>query len=294
MSLDGLVLRRYAMNIQSGISGVGTWLALSVLLFPAAMKAQSSEPAPEELIRRVVENELHAERADTSHWMFRLETENKKGQQEVDEVVETNAGDLKRAISINGHSLTAEEQRQYDARFRRNLKALRKKQKDKNEDAAKSREMLRILPEAFLFSDGERRGDLEKLDFKPNPRFHPRNREAEVFHVMEGSVWLDMKQNRLVAISGHLTKRVEFVGGLLGHLDKDGTFDVKQPEVAPGYWELTRLDVNMNGKALFFKTIRVRQKYSRSEFKRVPNDLTVAQATEMLKKQSVSPGASGQ
>ena len=94
---DGLVLRRYAMNIQSGISGVGTWLALSVLLFPAAMKAQSSEPAPEELIRRVVENELHAERADTSHWMFRLETENKKGQQEVDEVVETNAGDLKRA-----------------------------------------------------------------------------------------------------------------------------------------------------------------------------------------------------
>jgi hypothetical protein len=44
----------------------------------------------------------------------------------------------------------------------------------------------------------------------------------------------------------------------------------------------------MRGKALFFKTIAVHQKYSRSEFKRVPNDLTVAQATENLKKQSAA------
>jgi hypothetical protein len=37
---------------------------------------------------------------------------------------------------------------------------------------------------------------------------------------------------------------------------------------------LTLLQVEMNGKALFFKTITVRQKISRSEFKRVPDDLT--------------------
>lgn len=61
--------------------------------------------------------------------------------------------------------------------------------------------------------------------------------------------------------------------------------EVKQAEVAPGYWELTLLNVQMKGKALFFKTISVQQKYSRSSFKRVPDDLTIAQAAEILRTQ---------
>jgi hypothetical protein len=63
---------------------------------------------------------------------------------------------------------------------------------------------------------------------------------------------------------------------------------VKQEPVAPGYWELTVLNVQMRGKALFFKTIAVKQKYSRSEFRRVPDDLTITQAAEVLKKQAGS------
>ena len=80
-------------------------------------------------------------------------------------------------------------------------------------------------------------------------------------------------------------EEVKFGGGLLGHLDKGGTFDVKQEPITKGYWEMTVLNVDMNGKALFFKTITVRQKISRSEFKRVPDDLAVAQAVDLLKKQ---------
>ena len=40
--------------------------------------------------------------------------------------------------------------------------------------------------------------------------------------------------------------------------DKGGSFDVKQEPVAPGYWELTVLNVHMTGKALFFKSISER------------------------------------
>ena len=101
---------------------------------------------------------------------------------------------------------------------------------------------------------------------------------------MEGSLWVDEKQNRLAEISGRLIEKVKFGGGLLGHLDEGGTFDVRQQEVGPGYWELTQLNVQMRGKALFFKTIAVHQMQSRSEFKRVPDNLTIAQAAEMLKK----------
>ena len=60
---------------------------------------------------------------------------------------------------------------------------------------------------------------------------------------MEGSVWVNGKEARVEEITGHLIHEVKFGGGLLGHLNKDGTFDVKQAEVARGYWEITLLKV---------------------------------------------------
>jgi len=44
------------------------------------------------------------------------------------------------------------------------------------------------------------------------------------------------------------------------------------------------MNVQMNGKALFFKTIAVRQKDIRSDYQRVPDHLTLAQAANLLKK----------
>ncbi len=106
---------------------------------------------------------------------------------------------------------------------------------------------------------------------------------------MTGNIWVDGKQSRVEEVRGDLTQAVKFGGGLLGHLDPDGDFDVKQAEIAPGFWELTVLDVHMKGKVLFFKTIGVRQDYSRSDFKRMPDDLIPAKAAEILNKEA-TPG----
>jgi hypothetical protein len=91
------------------------------------------------------------------------------------------------------------------------------------------------------------------------------------------------KQARVEEITGQLIHEVKFAGGLLGHLNKGGTFLVKQAEVAPGYWELTLLKVQMKGKVLFFKTIGVHQDYSRSDFRQIPDNLTLAQAADILR-----------
>jgi hypothetical protein len=90
-----------------------------------------------------------------------------------------------------------------------------------------------------------------------------------------------------------LIHEVKFGGGVLGHLDPGGDFDVKQAEVAPGFWELTVLNVNMKGKALFFKTIAVQQKYSRTHFQKVRDDLTPAEAAEVLHKQALRARGQG-
>jgi hypothetical protein len=104
-------------------------------------------------------------------------------------------------------------------------------------------------------------------------------------HAMEGVLWVNARQKRLADISGRLTHPVKFGGGLLGHLDAGGHFHVKQEEVQPGCWELALLDVDMKGKALFFKTIGVQEEVKRSMFRRVRDDLAAAQGASLLNQQ---------
>jgi hypothetical protein len=144
---------------------------------------------------------------------------------------------------------------------------LKKSKRETDEDQARSQRLLKMLPDALVFEYGEQRGDLVELKFKPNSHFRPPSHEAAAVHAMEGVLWVNGRQKRLVEISGHLTRPVKFGGGLLGYLDAGGHFYVKQEEVQPGYWELAILDVDMKGKALFFKTIR---SAGRNEAQHVP------------------------
>jgi len=260
-----------------------------------SQETEHSEKNANELARSVLQNEVNAEANDRSHWMLKLETE-KSGGKEVYQVVETKNGDLKRPVSINGRPLTAKQEHDADQQIRRltgDSNALRKAMKEQNEDAARSQRMLKMLPEALLFRFGISRGDAIELHFAPNRRFRPATREAQVFQAMEGNLWVDSKQARLIEISGHLIREVKFGGGLLGHLNAGGQFEVKQTEVATGYWELTLLNVDMKGKALFFKTISVQQKVRRSDFHQISDDLTVAEAANLLRKQAVVGGTVG-
>jgi hypothetical protein len=47
---------------------------------------------------------------------------------------------------------------------------------------------------------------------------------------------------------------------------------------------VTALDVEMNGKALLFKTISVQEKREFDDYRLVPDNLTLQQAAEMLEK----------
>jgi len=275
-------------------------IAIAVgLLFmvPAWAASQDSAHAQKnanDFVRSALQNEVKGEANDHSHWMLKLETE-KSRRKETDEVVETKNGDLKRPVLINDRPLTASEQRRADEQIRRlvsNPGALRKSLQEQNDDAARSQRMLKILPQALIFRFGQQKGDAVELLFSPNPHFHPPTREAQVFQAMEGSLWIDSKQQRLMELSGHLTREVKFGGGLFGHLNAGGQFHVKQMEVAPGYWEMTLLQVDMKGKALFFKTIGVQQKLGRSDFHQVSDGLTLAEAADLLHKQTVDVAVS--
>ena len=50
---------------------------------------------------------------------------------------------------------------------------------------------------------------------------------------------------------------------------------------------MTELNVNMQGRALLFKTISVQQREIHSDFERVREDLSLAEAANLLLRQTV-------
>jgi hypothetical protein len=268
---------------------IAVGLLFMVPAWAVSQESEQSQKNANDVARSALQNEVKAETNDHSHWMLKLETE-KSRRKEIDEVVETKKGDLKRPILINGRPPTAQQQHEVDEQIRRlvsNPNLLRRPLKEQNDDAAHSLRMLKLLPQASIFRYGQQKGDAVELLFSPNPHFRPPTREAQVFQAMEGSLWIDSKQQRLMELSGRLTRDVKFGGGFLGHLNAGGQFHVKQTEVAQGYWELTFLHVDMKGKALFFKTISVQQQLERSDFHQVSDSLSLSEAADLLHKHAV-------
>jgi len=266
-------------------------VAALTLICIAGYAQSGSENVPAgELLRRTVDRELSAQAHDHSQWMYQVSVR-EAGKQETKVVIETPEGDLERLRAVNGRPITAEQEEREDRRLenaihnRRERRALKR---EKEEDAQRAENLFKVLPEAVTARYGKHDGDLVEIDFAPNPHFRPRSRESAVFRGMEGQIWIDTRQNRLAEIDGHLFENIKFGGGLLGHLDKGGEFHVKQSEVAAGYWEVTLMHVNMRGKALFFKTIGVQQDENRSNFRQVPDNLTLSKAREELRSDCVA------
>jgi len=267
-------------------------IAAAFLIFPrvaASPRAASGDDklSADQFLRRAVESELTAQDNDHTRWMYQVKG-GESGNEEVKWVIETREGDLDRLLSVNGKPITAEQETQENRRIERLLHKKdeqNKQRRAQQEDDQTTEHLFRMIPDAVHASYGERKGDLVEILFRPNPNFRPLSHEDVVFHSMEGHIWIHQKENRLAEIDGHLIKTVKFFGGLLGYLDEGGQFHVKQSEVAPGHWEISLLHVNMRGRALFFKTISVQQNETRTNFRRVTDNLTLAEAAEELRKQ---------
>ncbi len=200
-------------------------------------------------------------------------------------VVETPMGNVERLVSEDGHPLGSEKLHREDARLHELLSdpdGFRKHSKKEREDAEEAKQLLEMLPAAFQYRYAGREDGLTKLNFTPDPSFKPEHREGSVFHHMQGVVWVDQSQRRIAGIEGKLMSEVKFGGGILGYLAQGGTFVFKRRDVGQGHWETTRLDVNMDGKALFFKTISVHQHEEDTGFRQVGKDIDLQFAAKLL------------
>ena len=245
------------------------------------------------VVRETMNHEIDAQAKDQSLWCYR-KLQEKDGKQERYAVCQAKGAEIDRLVAVNGKELDEKQREAENQRIENLVKSKRelaRQARRQREDAKHAEDLMKLIPNAFVFRLESRNNDQVTLKFTPNPQFRPSGHEAEVYHHMEGSLTLDVQQKRLAEISGRLVSTVKFGGGWLGHLDKGGTFLVKQEAVAPGSWQVTTLDVRMNGRALFFKTIAVRQKEINSQFRPVPASTTIEQLAEMTKEKSTEAQA---
>ena len=238
-----------------------------------------TDPQLTQLVRSVLQHEINAEAEDKSLWCYRKFVE-KDGKHQLFSACQSQGAEIDRLMAENGKPLSQRQSQIENQRIQKllgNEEQLKKQKEQQADDARQATKLLKMIPEAFLFQQVTNDGDRTTLRFIPNPQFQSSGYSELVFHHMEGTLTLDTKQKRLVEINGRLNSEVKFVGGLLGHLDKGGTFLVKQQEVGPGCWEMTRMDVQMNGRALFFKTIGVRTNEIDTDFHAVPPKASIQQ-----------------
>ena len=262
-------------------------LAEGLCFFLLACASVIAQGNPQALVSKMVEKELESQK-HPGYWMY-LDLKQKPGRTELERVIQMPECWLTWLIAVDGHPPTEVERKHAREQLERlvNNADARKKNRDEiDADSRKSAELLKLLPEAFLFTRAGREGKSIRLKFRPNPKYRPSSNEARVFHAMEGVLLIDAKQTRLAKLSGELIADVDFGFGILGKLRKGGTFEVVQSQVAPKDWEVSLLDVHISGRALFFHSIGEQQREVRSEFKPVPSGISLAQAASIVAQSS--------
>ena len=261
----------------------------------AAQEDKTPQISPSDLVRQTVTQEVAASsRTDIKH-MFVSRKIGPKGTQ-TRLYVETNDAMAGMLVSINNQPLTQQQQEAelgHLGWLMNNPDQLRKKHAREKEDADRTLRIVKALPDAFRYQyDGTQMGEpnlgkpgdtLVRLKFTPNPSYSPPTRVEQVLQGMQGYVLIDSTERRIAEINGTLFRDVNFGWGIIGHLDKGGTFVVKQADVGEDCWELTTMSLNITGRILLFKGISMASEETFSDFRRVPADTSFAKGVALLK-----------
>lgn len=260
-------------------------MVFGLLILPALAAYAES---PREMVRRAVQSELVASDNDHSHWLY-FESDQQPAKRVKQWVAQATSVSLNRVVELNGQALTASEQRQAMSAFIHDPRAQNKQRKSGQHDDEQAEELLKMLPDAFLWTNLGEQGNNLHMHFKPNPQFRPPDLEARVFAAMEGDMLIDRDQQRIVSLSGHLIHDVKIAYGLLGDLEAGGTFDVERRELAPTLWAITETHVHIQGHALIFKTISEQEDDVKSHFEQIAASTSLEQAQNELLRQSPNP-----
>jgi hypothetical protein len=245
------------------------------MALPVIVSSQTAK----ELIGDACLNELH-QREKRTLWSYVAE---RRSNNHVfrEQVIETVDAPVRHLLAVDGYPPTSSQMKEGNDQNQELLNNASRRhalQKQQDDDDKKMEELLLIIPEAFVFDDQGPKGQSERIAFHPNPGFRPKTYEQRVLHVLDGTVFVDVGDKRIVRLSGSLQAQVEFGYGLIGHVQQGGTTDITRVHLSPGVWKTSAEKINIDGRFVILKTINKHQDETRTGFEPVAPGTTFAQA----------------
>lgn len=240
--------------------------------------------SPQSIIRQAVDTERACNRSDHTNWIY-LEQIAKPKDSIRQWVATTQQGSVDRVFEKNDRKLSESQQRDVIERFMHDPRAKKKQIEESNHDSQQIDDLLKLLPNAFLWTQTGLTPTDVILHFEPNLDFRPPTREARVFSGMTGDISIDRREHRIASMTGLLTRDVTFGGGLLGRLKKGSTFSLEQTDVGKTSWQLTAIHIHLKGTALLFKSVSMQEDDERSQFEPEPSGITLATAATFALRQ---------
>ncbi len=266
-------------------------IVASALVFTAlaAVPAGAQQPnlTPQQLVQAMVANEDDEEsHRDQYEFLAQERSERTGGHLWTEQVVETKQGRVRLLLAEDGKPLSPERAQLERAKLDvivANPQAFLRQEQTQKKDEASAREMLDMLPRAFLFDNVRLADGVWKMDFHPNPAYTPTSLQERVLYGMSGWVAIDAHAQRLLHIEAQLPHDISIGFGLLATVRAGSRFTSDRRDV-DGHWRTVHVLSDIRGKAALFKSVSRNSEVSRSEFVYQDNGITVVQAVALLEK----------
>ena len=272
--------------------GVGrSAMVLLGLLAVGAVRAQSADVVrSSDAARRIVDTMLTHEGDPAEHrlkYMYLSEERSERtgGHLWTERVVETPMGKVRLLLAEDGKPLSAERQAAERAKLAdiaAHPDAFQKREQAMKNDEQHAEQMLALLHKAFLFDEPRPEGGDLRIGFRPDPAYQPKTMEEKVLHSMSGVVLVDERTKQLHRIEGKIPADVSLGYGLLGTIHAGSSFSTEHEMEQGGEWKDALVNTAIEGKAMLFKEIGRNEHVVHSEFKRMSDNINVAEAVALL------------
>jgi hypothetical protein len=119
---------------------------------------------------------------------------------------------------------------------------------------------------------------------RPDPAYTPQSLEERVLHGMVGTLQVDVKSERLHRLEGRLPADLSIGYGLVATIRAGSNFSTEREPVPGNEWKTAVLDTDINGRAIFFKSIGKKEHAEHSDFVQIPMDTTLTEAVALLER----------
>jgi hypothetical protein len=257
------------------------------LLAAGGLPAQSSSAA-----KQIVDTMLNHENDPAEHrnryiYLCEERSDRTGGHLWRERVVETSLGKVRLLLTEDGKPLSADRaaaERRKLAEIVAHPEAFQRQSQATKSDEEHAEQMLALLRKAFLFDDPHVEGSDLHIAFRPDPAYKTQSLEERVLHAMSGTILVDRRAMQLHEIDGKMPADVTMGFGLLGTIHAGSSFSTTHEMEPGGDWKDATVNTAIEGKAMLFKEIGRIERVVHSEFQQVPQDITVAQAVEMLER----------